>query len=109
MEERSTAEHMRQFNFSISGMLSVLVARNNDEQKALDAIRLLLSQVKSDFHGFEYADSGKEQVEYAAKLHKRLTKLHAAILKASESDLFSPIDVAELSTNIELLKERIGQ
>ena len=109
MEDISTSEQLRQFNFTLNGMLRQIDPEDATDQKLLDSVRLLLSQAKGDYNGFEYAESGREQAVFAAKLQKRLAKLHAVILKGSESNLFSPIDVTELSTSIERLQERIGQ
>lgn len=109
MEELSTSEQLRRFNFALNGLLKGISPEDNAEQKLLDKIRLLLGQVKGDYHGFEYADSGREQAIHAAKLQQRLKGLHDTILKASENNVFSPIDVAELSTAIERLQERIGR
>lgn len=109
MEELSTSELLRQFTFSLNGLLKDIVAEDRAQQKVLDTVRLLLGQARSDYQSFEYADSGRDQAVFAEKMQKRLARLHAAILKGSESDMFSPIDVAVLSTAIERLQERIGR
>lgn len=109
MEQVSTSELLRRLTFDVRGSVSQLVARDAAEQKLLDGIRQDLGRVRSDFQGVEYAESGREQAEHAAMLRRRLTTLHGRILKASEYDLFDPIEVAELSTAIERIKERIGQ
>lgn len=109
MQELSTSEQLRQFRFLLNGLLKAIDVDNQVELRLLDAIRLLLGQVGSDYRSFEYADSGRQQAVYAEKMQQRLHKLHVAILKASETNLFSPVDVAELSTAIERLQDRIGR
>ena len=108
MEKLSTSEQLRQLSFMLSGQLRHIVAGDMAEQKLLEAIRLLQGQIRDDYQGYEFADSGREQALFAAKLRKRLGKLNGTILKASEHNLFGPVEVAELSTAIELLQERIG-
>jgi hypothetical protein len=57
---------------------------------------------------YEYADTRAEQLTYAVAGKKRLDQVRRNIVKASEQGLFSAIDVAQLSANLETVSEQLS-
>lgn len=87
---------------------SVLSTRDIDElppkQRELTIqLRNLLIDVRLDARDYEYAETRANQLNVVKDSKKRLDALRQTIIKASEYNVFSPVDVAELSARIEQL------
>jgi hypothetical protein len=76
--------------------------------KSIAAIRRLSADARLDVRDYEMAENRAEMLENAATARKRLDELRAQILKASEHGIFSAIDVAQLSTELDVIVADMG-
>jgi hypothetical protein len=65
------------------------------------AIKRLLADTRLDIRDWEMADSRAEMQRHASEAVKRLEQSREAILLASEHNLFSPVDIAEISAQFD--------
>ncbi len=75
------------------------------DRTSFDKIKLALTQLKLDIRDYEYAETRAEQQKWAKISHNNLRALQHYILQLS--DVFGPVDVAELSAGIDLLQSNI--
>jgi hypothetical protein len=73
-------------------------------RKAVDELRQDLVDAKKYAQDYELSETREEQVVNAKKANRWLDKAHQAILKASEFNVFGPIDIAHISAQIEQVK-----
>lgn len=73
------------------------------EQKLVLAIRRQFTDTKLDVRDYEFAETRAEQTKLAKAAVKSLETVRANILAASEHNLFSAVDVAMLSAQLEVL------
>lgn len=71
------------------------------EQKLVMTIKRQLADSKLDLRDYEYAETKAEQTKLAKEAGKGLEKVRIHILAASEHNLFSAIDVALLTSQID--------
>jgi hypothetical protein len=71
------------------------------QKELLITIKHQLTDARLDVRDYEYAETRAEQLNHAKEAKERLEGLQENILKASESDLFGAIDVAQLSARIQ--------
>lgn len=89
-----------------------LILRGVDTAKLPAKQRAILAEIQQDLidarkyaSGYELSETRTEQLDNAKTATKWLNKVQKCILSASEHDIFSAIDVASLSAQIETLKE----
>jgi ribosome-binding factor A len=73
-------------------------------RKALIELTQDLSDAKKYAQDYELSEMRDEQLDNAKKAKKWLNKAQAAILRASEFNVFNAIDVAHLSAQIDQAK-----
>lgn len=71
------------------------------ELKLVGTIKRLLADTRLDIRDWEMADSRSEMQKHARESLKRLEQVRQSILLASEYDVFSAIDIAELSAHFD--------
>lgn len=105
MAGASITDKARDIETRITSVLSALdvdglplAARNLVEQ-----IKRVATDARLDARDYQYAETRAEQLALAAAAKKRYQMLQHHILKASEQDMFSAIEVAQLSAHIEQL------
>src|SRR5690348_16037062 len=94
---------MTQLQTYIKSLLSAFDIQTlpRDEQRIIAVIKQQTADARLDVRDYEYAETRAEQ-EVAQKVAKRrLKEVTTAILVASEYNIFSAIQVVELSTKIE--------
>lgn len=64
-----------------------------------------LIDARIDARDYEYAETREEQLHIAKEARERLTLLKQTILKASEHNVFSAVDIAQLSARIEQISQ----
>lgn len=79
------------------------------EQKLVLAIRRQFTDSKLDVRDYEFAETRVEQTELAKAAIKSLETVRATILAASEHYLFSAVDVAMLSAQLEVLVTELAE
>jgi hypothetical protein len=72
-------------------------------RNALADLRQNLVDIRIYTNGYEFSEERPEQLENAGAAKHWLAEARKNILKASESDVFSAIDVAHLSAQIDQL------
>jgi hypothetical protein len=78
-----------------------------EERKVVTDLRQQLTEARLDTRDYELSETRAEQLDNARVAKKRLTKVRKDILAASEYNIFSSIDVAHLTANIERIIERL--
>ena len=73
------------------------------ERELVVTIKHGIVDARLDARDYEYAETRAEQLELVKEARERLEALRQAILKASEYNLFSAVDVAQFSGGIEQL------
>ena len=72
-------------------------------RSALNDLRQNLVDIRIYTNAYEFSEERPEQLDNAKTARKWLAKAHQNLLKASEGDLFSAIEVAHLSAQIDQL------
>ncbi len=94
-------ELVRQLNSILS---SIDIDSLSHEERALAiGIKQLFDHVRLGARDYDYADTRYEQEQSAVETKQYLEQLQAAILKASEYNLFGTVDVAHASARIQQL------
>lgn len=73
----------------------------NREVKLLVVLRQNLSDARIYAHDYELSEMREEQLNNAKRARKYLEQVLQQILKASEHNIFGPVDVAHLSAQID--------
>lgn len=78
---------------------------NDKGRKAVEELRQDLTDAKIYSTDYELSEMRDEQLVNAKKAKKWLEKARQAILRASEFNVFGPVDTAHLTAQIEQAKE----
>ena len=78
-----------------------------DERKVVKALKSDLTDVRLDIRDYEFADTLAEQTRHGKQARKRLERVRKAILTASEYNIFSAIDVALYTAQLEQIVDEI--
>jgi activator of HSP90 ATPase len=93
----------------IDGQVSMIIRGtdwdniNEKGRKAVAELRQDLSDARIYSQYYELSEMRDEQIDNAKKAKKYLARARKCILRASEFDVFSAIDVAHLSAQIDQL------
>ena len=79
----------------------------DNERKIVIDLRQQLTEARLDTRDYELSETRDEQLANAKTAKRRLSKVRKDILTASEYNIFSSIDVAHLTANIEQIIERL--
>ena len=71
------------------------------ERRNVARMKQLLVDARLDVRDYELSETRVEQVEKAVAAKNRLDELRRDILRASEHNMFSAIDVAQISAQID--------
>lgn len=109
MQQNSPYLLMQQFERMLLGHLSVIDIYDVPpaERKAFTSLKNEAIDARLDIRDYELSETREEQLQNAREAKKRLGRLHKHILAASEYNVFSAIDVAQMSATLEHIKERI--
>jgi hypothetical protein len=77
---------------------------NEKGRKAVADLRQNLASARIYAADYEVSEMRDEQLDNAKKARRYLEKARVQILRASEFDVFSPIDVAHLTAQIDQVK-----
>lgn len=78
------------------------------ERDLFATIKRQITDARLDVRDYEYADTRTEQLAHANIARKRLDQVRRQIVKASEQGLFSAVDVAQLSANLEIISNQLS-
>src|SRR5882757_800623 len=73
----------------------------NREVKLLASLRQNLTDARIYAHDYELSEMREEQIDNSKRAKKYLEQARQQILRASEFNIFGPIDVAHLSAQID--------
>jgi DNA-binding FrmR family transcriptional regulator len=79
------------------------------EVKLIGTIKHLLQDARLDIRDWELADSRAEMQKYARDGLKRIEQVRASILMASERDIFTAVEVAEISAQLDFAANELRQ
>ena len=79
-------------------------AVNDKARKAVAELRQNLTDAKVYAQDYELSEMRDEQLDNARQAKKYLDQARQQILRASEFDMFGPVDVAHLTAQIEQVK-----
>jgi hypothetical protein len=77
------------------------------QREAIQQLLQVLNNARIYAQDYELSETREEQLENAKKAQKWLKKALAGIVGASQLDIFSAIDVAHLSAQMEQVKESL--
>jgi hypothetical protein len=109
MEVQSPYLLMQQFERLLLGHLSAIDIYDVPaaERKVITALKHETVDARLDIRDYELSETREEQLDNAKEAKSRLQRLHKHILAASEYNVFSAIDVAQMSATLEQIKERL--
>lgn len=70
-------------------------------------MRQLMADARLDARDYELSETRAEQLENAITTKNRLEKLRLLILRSSERDVFSAIDVAQISAQLDEIVDQL--
>ncbi len=109
MEYRSPLALIRDIDTQVRGALNFVdVDDLPPEQRQLVAlIKSEITDARLDIRDFDVAETAAQQQRLGREARNRLAGLQQHILHASEFNLFSAADVAQLSTNIQQISTHL--
>lgn len=75
--------------------------------KMVGTVKRLLADIRLDIRDWEMSDSRAEMQRNAQEALKRLDQARASILLASEHNVFSPIEIAEISAQFDIVEQEL--
>ena len=77
------------------------------EQKLVSGLKRDIVDARLDIRDYELSETRSEQLKNAVAAHKRLEHIRKGILAASEYDVFTAVDVAQLTAQLEQISENV--
>jgi hypothetical protein len=107
VEAKAPSAIVKQVDNHISTVLRKVNMRKvaDREVKLLAALRQNLIDARIYAHDYELSEMREEQLDNAKRAKKYLEQARQQILRASEFNIFGPIDVAHLSAQIDQVKD----
>jgi hypothetical protein len=85
-----------------------LLSLPTEQAKIVEALKQLAGEVRLDVRDYEFSETRIEQIENAKAAKQRLASLSKNFLAASEYNLFSAADVAQIGAQIEQIIEQLA-
>ncbi|MBX4197129.1 hypothetical protein KW801_01055 [Candidatus Saccharibacteria bacterium] len=106
MANYSPAGLVKQVDGQVSRILrqTDFIEAGEKGRKAVVELRQNLADAKIYAQDYELSEMRQEQLDNAKQANKWLEKARQQVLRASEFNIFSPIDVAHLSAQIDQAK-----
>lgn len=100
---------IKQLETQVTAMLSRLDVYSLPvtEQQMVSLIRRELVDARLDIRDYELSETRAEQLDHAASGKQRLEALRKHILAASEQNLFSAVDVAQLTAQLDHIADQL--
>lgn len=105
MENRSLFEQAKDFSVQIQSRISHmdLDLLSHEERFIISELKRLAADARLDVRDYEYAQTRAEQLEALHEAKERLEQLHEQLLTASGRNLFSAVDTAQFSAQIQVI------
>lgn len=103
MDKKSPFQRVKELDAQVRSVLSRLDADFLPavERELVATIKRQADDARLDLRDYGMAETAADQKRYAKEAHERLETLQKNIVKASEYNLFSAIDVAQISADIQ--------
>jgi hypothetical protein len=75
--------------------------------KGVGTIKKQLIESRLQVRDYELSETREEQLKHQKIARKRLEEIRNSILTLSEYNIFNPVDVAQLSAQVEMIAERL--
>ena len=109
MDNQSPFLAIKSLETQLSGILSAIDVYDlpAQEAKIISTLKREMVDARLDTRDYELSETRDEQLKNGKVAKKRLEHIRKNILAASEYNVFSPVDVAQLSAQIEQIIENI--
>lgn len=112
MAERTPYQQLRQIGFVINrfGVAAGLDAQDAPARRSFEVLRRNVQRAQDtlkEYEMFELEEDTLKQAQVLPKAVKALQLLREGLLKASEYDLISAVDVAQISAEIDELVDKL--
>jgi hypothetical protein len=99
----SLLQQAKSLELQVGGILSNydIADMPQSERELVTTLKNQLIDARLDAQDYEYAETRVDQLKVAKAAKKRLEQLQETIVKASEYNLFSAVDIAQLSARIQ--------
>lgn len=96
---------------TISGLLSSVDRQYLDrsQKQILNELKRLLVDARVSLRDYELADTRVEMLQHAAEAGQYLQDLHKHVLAASGFGVFSAVDVAHVSADLDVIMQRVKE
>ena len=96
-------QQAKELEAQVGGILSTFDVEDlrHAQKELVILLKHQLVDAKLDARDYEYAETREAQLNVAKQARERLTSLKQNILKASEYNVFSAVDIAQISARIE--------
>lgn len=107
--EKSPFLRIKQLETEIGGVLSPIdmYELGGAQQRLITAIKRELVDARLDIRDYELFETRAEQLQKAKAAKVRLEMLRKHILAASEHDIFSAVDVAQLTAHLDFVADHL--
>jgi hypothetical protein len=109
MSDRSPYQLIKSLEGDLTSVLSMVDVYALDA-RVVKIVTLLQKQIidaRLDVRDYELSETREEQVKSAINSQRRIEAVRKDILAASEYNIFSPVDVAQLTAQLELVTEKL--
>ena len=99
----------RKLERAIAGIISGADLSTMDAKSRNLALKMKrqATDVRLDIRDYEYSETRREQITHADASRKRLQNIRSDILAASEYEIFSAVEVVQLSTWIDQMMDKL--
>lgn len=94
-----------QLNSVLSGLDVASLPRS--EQRLVNGLKHDIVDARLDIRDYELSETRDEQLHKAREAKKRLERIRKGILATSEYNVFSAVDVAQLTAQLEQISENV--
>jgi hypothetical protein len=109
MANQSSPVMVKQLDTQVTMILRGIELYKLEEKaaKAIASLRQVLEDARIYARDYELSEMREEQMNNAKKAKKFLEQARQHVLKASEFNVFGPIDVAHMSAQIDLIIDEL--
>jgi hypothetical protein len=112
MSEQTPYQQLRQMEMAINrfGISADMDMQSTAGRRSFEALKRdarLARDMLKDYEMFELEEDSRKQMALLPRVIRCLEKLRSSMLKASEYDLISAIDIAQLSSQLDELMDKL--
>jgi hypothetical protein len=101
---------IKELEIAVTAKLAVIDIYDaaTEERKIITALRRELTDARLDVRDYDLSDTRAEQLQNAKAAKDRLDHVRRLILQASEHNIFSSVDVAQLTAELEHITDNLS-